>query len=391
MSTLLSSERVSQRLVSLDVFRGFTMAAMVLVNNGGDGDHVYTQLAHSYWNGCTFTDWIFPFFLWISGMSTTYAMAARRSRGATDGSLALQVLKRSALIFLVGVLLNGFPFGLFGASGFSLATWRIPGVLQRIAICYLVGSLLYLVMPSRKYWMVILGLFVAYWALMEWVPVPGTGAGLWERGRNFAAYVDQMVIGSHAYARTRPWDPEGIISTLPAIASFLFGIITGDYLRLSKASNEEKTSWFFLSGCVLLLASVILDMWIPINKRLWTPSYVLMTTGWAHLVFACSFFLIDVRGYKRRLTPFLVFGMNAIFIYAVSSMLESLLGAVTIAGTSPSGEATVLSLQAFLMHAVFFPLFASPYNASLAYAVAVVLLMYLMGYLMWRKKWFVKI
>jgi len=390
MSTLVPPARVSQRLVSLDVFRGFTMAAMVLVNNGGDGDHIYPQLAHAYWNGWTFTDWIFPFFLWISGMSTTYAVAARRGKGATTRELVLQVLRRSSLIFLVGVFLNGFPFGLTGDSGFALATWRIPGVLQRIAICYLVGSLLYLWMPSRRFWIVILALFISYWAFMEFFPVPGVGAGSWERGRNFAAYIDEMVIGSHAYARTRPWDPEGIISTLPAVASFLLGILAGDYLRLSKASSEEKTSWFFVTGCILLVTSVVLDMWIPINKRLWTPSYVLMMAGWAHLVFACTFFLIDVRGHRKGLIPFLVFGMNAIFIYAVSSLFESLVDAVSVTGAGTGGEGVRMSLRTWLMHTVFNPWF-SPYNASLAYACAVVLTMFLIGYLMWRKRWFVKI
>ncbi|HTX99989.1 MAG TPA: DUF5009 domain-containing protein [Bacteroidota bacterium] len=390
MSALVSSPKVSQRLMSLDVFRGFTMAAMVLVNNGGDGDHVYTQLAHSYWNGCTFTDWIFPFFLWISGMSTTYAMAARRARGASTTSLLMQVVRRSILIFAVGVFLNGFPFGLFGDTGFTLATWRIPGVLQRIAICYFIGSLLYLFMPSRRFWWVILGLFLAYFAMMEWIPVPGIGAGMWERGKNFAAYVDQLVIGPHVYARTRPWDPEGIISTIPAIASFLFGILAGDYLRHSKSGNEEKTSWFFVTGCILLVASLFLEMWIPINKRLWTPSYVLMTTGWAHLVFATSYFLIDVKSFKRYTTLFLVFGMNAIFIYAVSSMYESFVDAVRVSVSAGAGGVLLISLKQYLMQTCFTPFF-SPYNASLAYAVAVVLLMSIIGFFMWKMKWFVKI
>ncbi len=153
------------------------MAAMVLVNNGGDGDHVYPQLAHAYWNGWTFTDWIFPFFLWISGMSTTYAVAARRAKGATTRELVLQVLRRSALIFLVGLFLNGFPFGLIGDAGFALATWRIPGVLQRIALCYLVGSLLYLWMPSRRFWVVIVALFSPTGRSWSFSPCPASVQG----------------------------------------------------------------------------------------------------------------------------------------------------------------------------------------------------------------------
>jgi predicted acyltransferase len=390
MTTLVPDARGPQRLMSLDVFRGFTMAAMVLVNNGGDGSHVYPQLAHAYWSGWTFTDWIFPFFLWISGMSTTYAVAARRSRGATSRDILLQVVRRSAIIFLLGVFLNGFPFGLIGDSTFSFATWRIPGVLQRIAICYFIGSLLYLSMPSRRFWFIIVGLFVAYWALMEFVPVPGVGAGMWERGRNFAAYVDELVIGSHTYMRTRPWDPEGIISTLPAIGTFLLGILAGDYMRGSKASSEEKTSWLFVTGCVLLVASVILDMWIPINKRLWTPSYVLMMAGWAHLVFAFSYFLVDVKGYKSWTPPFLVFGMNAIFIYGVSSLLESLVDAMTVPVAGAAGAVAQISVKSWLMQNIFAPVL-SPYNASLAYAASFVLAMYVMGFVMWKRKWFVKI
>ena len=390
MSALVSEPRASQRLVSLDVFRGFTMAAMVLVNNGGDGNHLYPQLAHSYWHGWTFTDWIFPFFLWISGMSTTYAVAVRRSRGATTQDLVLQVLRRSALIFLIGVFLNGFPFGMIGDSAFSFATWRIPGVLQRIAICYLLGSLLYLWLPARRLWYVIAGLFLAYWLMMEFLPVPGVGAGSWERGRNFAAYIDEVVIGSHAYMRTRPWDPEGIISTLPALGTFLFGVLAGNFLRGAKSSAEEKTSWFFVSGCILLVASVVLDMWVPINKRLWTPSYAMMMAGWAHLVFASCYFLIDVKGIRKGTTPFLVFGMNAIFIYAVSSVLESLVDVVTVASVGPAGEATRISVKAMLMQHVFAPVL-SPYNASLAYALSFVFIMYLLGLILWKKKWFVKI
>lgn len=390
MNALVSDPKGSQRLMSLDVFRGFTMAAMVMVNNGGDGAHIYPQLAHAYWHGWTFTDWIFPFFLWISGMSTTYAVAARRSRGASSKDILMQVLRRSAIIFLIGVFLNGFPFGLIGSSTFSFATWRIPGVLQRIAICYLLGSLLYLSVPSRKFWMIILGLFVSYWALMQFVPVPGLGAGLWERGRNFAAYVDELVIGSHAYMRTKPWDPEGVLSTLPALGTFLFGVLVGDYMRGGKGSGEDKTSWLFVTGCALLVVSVVLDMWIPINKRLWTPSYVLMMAGWAHLVFAASYFLVDVKGYKRWTPPFLVFGMNAIFIYAVSSLLESLVDAVTVVAIGPEGAPAVLSFKGWLMLHVYTP-HLSPYNASLAYALSFVLVMYLMGLVMWKKKWFVKI
>lgn len=390
MASHESTGAVSQRLISLDAFRGFTMAGMILVNNGGDGAHTYPQLVHSYWNGCTFTDWIFPFFLWISGMSTTYAMAVRKSRGASNRDLVLQVLRRSALIFIVGVLLNGFPFGLLGNSAFSLATWRIPGVLQRIAVCYLIGSLFYMYMPSRRFWMVILGLFVSYWAMMQFIPVPDVGAGSWERGKNFAAYVDQLVIGSHAYFRTYPWDPEGIVSTLPAIATFLLGLLAGDYLRKASPGREEKTVWLFITGCVMLLASLVLDMWIPINKRLWTPSYVLMTAGWAHMMFAAFYFLIDVKAYKRWSTPVVMFGMNAIFIYALSSVMESLVQAVTLGVTGPAGSVEQVSLQNLSMRFWFFPLF-SPYNASLAYAVSFVLVTALVAFVMWRKKWFVKI
>jgi predicted acyltransferase len=245
-------------------------------------------------------------------------------------------------------------------------------------------------MPSRKFWIVIVGLFLSYWALMQFVSVPEIGVGLWERGKNFAAYVDALVIGSHAYARTRPWDPEGIISTLPAIATFLFGILAGDYLKYGRSSSEGKTSWLFVTGCVLLVISVVLEMWIPINKRLWTPSYVLMMAGWAHLLFACSYFLIDVKSYRKGTSFFLVFGMNAIFIYSVSSLLESLVDVVTVSVTGPTGAMTHISFKNYLMQSVFMPHF-SPYNASLAYAVSVVLVMYLIGLLMWRKKWFVKI
>lgn len=380
----------SNRLVSLDAFRGFTMAAMVLVNNGSDWGRAFPQLAHARWDGWTFTDLIFPFFLWISGMSTTYSVASRRSRGDTTRTIVLQILRRSVLIFLLGVFLNGFPFGLIGSEGFVLATLRIPGVLQRIALCYFFGSLLYLFLSPRWFWVVIAGLFLSYWGLMMLVPVPGLGAGMWEPGKNFAAFVDQQVFGSHMWGATRTWDPEGIVSTIPAIATFLLGILGGEYLRRSKHGNEEKTAWFFVTGGILLFVSVVLDMWIPINKNLWTPSYVLMMAGWAQVVFAFLFFLIDIKSYRKWATPLLCYGMNAIFIYALSSVLETLTYVVSVHGTLPDGTTTHLILKDALTQRIFSPYF-SPMNASLLFAIATDLFLFLIAWGMWKKMWFVKI
>ena len=305
----------TQRLVSLDAFRGATIAGMILVNDPGDWGNVYPQLRHAAWHGWTFTDWIFPFFLLIVGVAMTFSFARRVEEGADRMKLMGHVFRRSLIIFALGLFLAGFPFGLLFGHSFSLANLRIPGVLQRIAVCYLASSAIFLTTHVRGQVAWIVGLLAGYWAMIMLIPVPGYGAGFLEPTGNLCWYIDSNLLAGHTWsgAPAPGFDPEGILSTLPAIATTLFGVLTGHWLR-SERSKEEKTAWMFVSGNLLLLAGAILDMWLPINKNLWTSSYSVFMAGWALVCLAMFYWLIDVKGYTKWSKPFVIYGMNAITV-----------------------------------------------------------------------------
>lgn len=368
-----------ERLMSLDAFRGATIAGMMLVNNPGTWSAIYPQLEHAEWNGWTFTDWIFPFFLWIVGVAMTMSFAHRQERGDTKKQLLIQVVKRSLIIFGLGLFLAGFPF-------FNLSIIRIPGVLQRIAVCYFIAALIVLYtknIRTQVYWLV--GFLVSYWLMMKLIPVPEIGAGIMERGKNFSAYIDSMFLSGHMWGYTKTWDPEGIVSTLPAVATTLFGVMTGHYLR-SQHSKEEKTAWMFVAGNILLLLGATLDMWLPINKSIWTTSYSIFMAGWALVCFAMFYWIIDVKGYKRWAKPFIIFGMNAITVFVISGLVGRLYGSV-IKLNQPDGSE--ISLQGYIFRTFFLPL-ASPINASMIYAICFLLFLYLIAWIMWTRKWFLK-
>jgi Uncharacterized conserved protein len=368
------------RLVSLDAFRGATIAGMILVNNPGTWGSIYPQLEHSEWNGCTFTDWIFPFFLWIVGVAITMSFAHRQERGDTKKALLLQVVKRSLIIFGLGLFLAGFPY-------FNLSTIRIMGVLPRIAVCYFAASLVVLYTKSIRIqvcWLA--GLLISYWLMMKFISVPGIGAGVFEKGKNFSAYVDSLLLSGHMWSQTKTWDPEGIVSTLPAIATTIFGVLTGRYLR-SQHSKEEKTAWMFVAGNILLLIGATLDMWLPINKSIWTSSYSIFMAGWALVCFATFYWFIDVKGYPRWAKPFIIFGMNAISVYVLSESIGRLYGSVI---TLKQPDGAEISLQEYLFRTFFLPL-ASPVNASLIYALCFLLFLFFLAWIMWKRKWFLKV
>ncbi|HQM35694.1 MAG TPA: heparan-alpha-glucosaminide N-acetyltransferase domain-containing protein, partial [Candidatus Marinimicrobia bacterium] len=265
----------SKRIYSLDVFRGATIAAMILVNNAGSYDYVYPQLLHAEWHGWTFTDWIFPFFLFMVGMSMVFSFESRLKRGDTHQQILRHSLKRLLILFALGLFINGFPFGLIPGSQFSIATWRILGVLQRIGICYFFTSLIYLNVKPKGQWLWIGILLGIYWFALKVIPVPGYGAGVLEPEGNLAWFIDKTLLGKHtwAFAPVFGFDPEGILSTIPAIASTLLGVQAGRWLR-SERSQEEKTAGMFVAGNLCLLLGIIMNIWLPINKNLWTSSYV---------------------------------------------------------------------------------------------------------------------
>jgi len=366
------------RLESLDVFRGATIAAMMLVNNPGTWEAVYPPLRHAEWHGWTFTDLIFPFFLWIVGVAMTLSFAKRVARGESKSRLVLHALRRSAVIFALGLFLAGYPF-------FSLSTLRIPGVLQRIAVCYLIATLIFLYNGVR--WQIAwTAVFLAvYWVLMKLVPVPGYGAGNLDKVGNFAQYVDSLFLSGHMWAATKIWDPEGIVSTLPAVSTTLFGILTGHLLR-ARWSSEERTAWMFVSGNVLIVAGLALGMWLPINKNLWTSSFAVFMAGMALSTFAFCYWVVDVRGCRKWAKPFSIYGMNAIAVYVLAGVLARTLGLIKL--SSEGGNTITLKEWIFRM---FFAPLASPVNASLLYALCFVLVLYGMAWVMYRRRWFIKI
>jgi predicted acyltransferase len=380
-------DTTKQRLVSLDAFRGATIAGMILVNNPGTWSDIYPQLRHAVWNGWTFTDFIFPFFLWIVGVSMTLSFARRVEEGADKPKLLLHVLRRAAIIFGLGLFLNGFPFGLVPTHDFTWAHIRIPGVLQRIAVCYLIASTIFLYSGIRGQIAWIAGLLVSYWLVIKLVPVPGFGPGVLDMNGNLCWFIDSNLLAGHTW-RGSPvagFDPEGILSTIPAIGTALMGVLTGHLLR-SKLTREEKTAWMFVAGNFLLLLGAILDMWLPINKGLWTSSYVIFMAGWANVCLAMFYWLIDVKGYKAWSTPFVIYGMNAITVFVLSGLIAKSMGLVR--WVAEDGQK--MSLWSYIYQTVYVPL-ASPMNSSLLFAISFISMMFLVVWFMWKKRWFLKV
>ncbi|MFH1131572.1 MAG: DUF5009 domain-containing protein [Pseudomonadota bacterium] len=379
------------RLTSLDAFRGFTIAGMMLVNNPGTWADIYPQLRHAAWDGWTFTDWIFPFFLWIVGVAMTLSFAKRRERGDTPGKLLVGVVRRSIIIFGLGLFLAGFPFGLFGSS-FSFATIRIPGVLQRIAICYLLASMIYLWTGVRGQVTAVVLLLASYWAMVKLIPVPGYGAGGLQPVGNFVWYIDSILLKGHTwpFAPGPGGDPEGIISTIPAIATTLFGVLTGQYLRSSKHSREEQSCWMFVAGSILLLIGAWFDMFLPINKNLWTSSYSIFMAGWALVIFALFYFLIDAKDYKKWATPLVIYGMNAIFVFVLSGLFGRMITLLKFNVQLSDGTMADVTLKGLIYQNLFQPFF-TPILASLSYAIVWDLMLFFFAWLMWRKRWFLKV
>ena len=385
--------------MSLDVFRGATIASMMLVNNPGSWDAVYEQLDHAEWNGWTFTDVIFPFFLWIVGVAIPLSTAKRLERGETRTSLFLHVARRAAIIFCLGLFLAFFSFvtnGSYAKAGGTgpwfqeiAGTIRISGVLQRIAVCYLIASTIFLCAKLRGQIAWLVGLLAGYWWLMKCAPVSGHAAWTLAKEGNFSAYMDGIVLGKHTW-HSGPWDPEGTVSTLPAIATCLFGILTGQLLQL-KRSVEQKTAWLFVAGNALMFAGAFMNIWLPINKNLWTSSYSVFMAGLAMDVFAVCYWLVDVKAYQRWAKPFAIFGMNAITVF----MLSGILGRILLHARPADASATVMNWQSYLYESCFHaPLSAwglDPKLCSLTWAVTYMLGLYLVAYLMYRLKWVIKL
>ena len=366
-----------RRLVSLDAFRGLTIAAMLLVNNPGSWSHVHDPLRHAEWHGWTPTDLIFPFFLFIVGVSMTYSFRSRRRRGAGTAGLLRKSARRAVVLFLLGLLLHAFPW-----HAVDLSTLRIPGVLQRIAVAYLAASVIVLLTGLRAQVAATAVLLLGYWAVVTLVPVPGGSAGDLSPEGSLAAWVDRTLLGTeHLWSQSRTWDPEGILSTVPAIATVLLGVFTGRWLQ-SDRTDTTITGGLLAAGIGALALGLLWGQLFPINKNLWTSSYVVFTGGMALLLFGLLYWVIDVRERSRWATPFVVFGVNAIAAYFLSSLFAQVLDLVHL------GEG--LTLKAWAYRNVFAS-WAGPLNGSLAFAVAFVLLWLGLMWPLHRRKIYIKV
>ena len=373
-----------QRLLSLDFFRGLTVAAMILVNNPGSWGHIYSPLEHAEWNGCTPTDLVFPFFLFIVGVSIAYAMGSKKDDPTSHKKTLFKAFKRALVLFGLGLILSFFPrnFADFDLVN-ALQHIRIPGVLQRIGVVFFIASIIFLKLSTKNIYRTFILILFGYWLLMIFVPVPGVGYANLEKEANLGAWLDRSILTeAHLWKSAKTWDPEGILSTLPAIATGLFGVLVGIYLRRKDVEVGTKMAWLFSAGVAAVLLGLLWDLEFPINKALWTSSYVLYTGGLATIFLALSYWIIDANNYNRFTKPFVVYGVNAITVFFVSGLLPRLLNMIKI---KPDIGALTWFDQTF-----FTPYF-SPINASLAYAIFVVLFFYVILWLMYKKNIIIKV
>jgi len=372
----------AERLGSLDAFRGATIAAMILVNNAGDWDKTYAPLLHAEWNGWTPTDLVFPFFLFAVGVAIPYAFAGRLARSGGDLSpLHRQLVRRTAILFALGLFLSWFPF-----YSVDWPTARIPGVLQRIAAVYFVAGLAWLHLGARARTALMIALLAAYWLAMVLVPVPGHGAGDLSPNGNLAAWVDHLVLGRHTWKKAPGLgDPEGILSTVPAIASALIGLFAGDWLR-SPRTRQQKLRGLLLGGGAATAAGLALARWFPINKNLWTSTYVIFTGGMALLLLAAAYFLVDVKGRASWLRPFSIFGTNAIVAFFGSTLMAKI---ALLIRWPAAGNGTV-SLQQWLYRHLFAS-WLPDYVSSLAWALLFTAFWLGVTAVLYRRRIFLKI
>lgn len=483
----MPEETPQSRLISLDVFRGMTIAGMVLVNNPGTWSHIYDPLEHAAWHGLTPTDWIFPFFLFIVGAAIPIALSkykgeqARRSERSLRKRVYWKIVSRSAMIFALGLAMSVVPFFQFAATdapdalkiliwlamtagllflllrnfkvagaliglsiigiiamnlggynvvAYNFGTMRVPGVLQRIAVCYMVVSLIFLHTSWKQQLGIAVSLLLGYWFLMSNIPVPGCEiTTIDDKACNLAAYIDRVILGeNHIWRGGKVYDPEGILSTIPAIATTIAGVITGTWLTRRPTSqplafagrtkvqprqdadgealghessldlhtafiqpayaggSDRVVSGMFFFGVILLALGYIWNSYFPINKSLWTSSYVVVTSGIALLTLSCCYWLIDIKGYRKWAKPFEIFGVNALTLFVFSGIFARMIGAYKVTG--PDGQG--VAVQKWVYENIFLSI-AHPVDASLMYAITFILFWLFLMWLLYRKRIYVKV
>jgi len=380
----------SLRLLSLDVLRGVTICFMIMVNNNG-GSGSWWFMNHAEWNGLTPTDLVFPTFLFVVGISIVFSTESRLSRGESRARLARHTIQRAATIFLLGLVVNGFPY-------FHLEHYRVYGVLQRIAICYLIVGLFYLY--DRRPWTkaaLLAACLLGYWILVQWVPVPGAGmpgkdVPLLDKNENIVAWLDRQLMPGHLYEEwtthnTR--DPEGLLSDIPSLGTALIGLLAGLWLR-SQRTLRQKAQGLAIACVSCLALGYLWSLWLPLNKKMWTSSYVLVAAGYSLLVLTLSFAAVELLGWGKGksdwlVRPWLIFGSNAIVIYMFSELLPGILGMIRFSdGGHPSGP------EAWYSHHVLAGI-PNPGLAAFGYSVSYAAVCFLPAWILYRKKIFVKV
>ena len=383
------SGSINNRLISLDAFRGLTIMLMILVNNPGSWSSIYPPLKHADWHGCTPTDLVFPFFLFVVGVAIPLSLAKRKAAGDDKGPLVAHIIRRSLILFALGLLLSGFGhlFKLGPDYGVTdiVHSIRIPGVLQRIALCYLLASFLFLFCKVRYLGIVLAVCLFGYWALMTYVPVPGHGAGMIDgKDTHLAAYLDRTLLGTnHLWSQAKTWDPEGILSTMPAIATTLFGVFTGLWLKCS-ISNLQRFLLLLVAGVVLTAIGWYWGRYFPINKPIWTSSYAVYTAGFALFILGLCVFLFDFLKLEWIALPLRIYGVNALTVFVLSGLLGRLIIEIKVGADNP------VSLKTWIYENLFLS-WLTDNNASLAYAITWVLCWFVVLALMYRKNWIVKV
>jgi predicted acyltransferase len=422
---------IKERLISLDVFRGFTILLMTIVNNPGSWAHIYPPLEHANWNGCTPTDLVFPFFIFIMGTAIPFAMPNKQF----DSTVFNKIIVRSFRIICLGLFLNffsrielfdltgvplltlrliitiGIAYALLGNFNLKIKTYlvcviftlllflaytqidsfqevRLPGVLQRIGIVYFFTSILFLKTTQRTQLLVLCSILVVYWLLMGFVPVPGIGEANFEKGTNLAAWLDNLVLNGHLWAFSKTWDPEGILSTLPAIASGISGMYIGQILNLQipKIEIAKKTA---LISFILICVGLIWNIIFPINKSLWTSSYVLYTSGLATLCLTLLYFIIEISNYKKWTLFFIIWGVNPMIVFFFSGIIPRMLSSIKV--QNPENITEQINLHNYIYNYGIEPFFKNPLNASLIFAITYVLFWSLILWFFYKNKLIFKV
>jgi predicted acyltransferase len=376
------------RLFSLDVFRGITIAAMIIVNNPGSWQNVYPLLLHAEWNGCAPADLIFPFFLFILGSAMAFSIAnPGEKRQKYYPGVYRRIFQRTAALLALGMLLNIFPHlldCLLNSSLFDAGSIRLTGVLQRIGLAYFLASLAVVNVPFGRLWIIVIGTLAGYWLAIIIIPVPGFGSGLMLQESNLLFYIDRILLTpSHMY-KNGAFDPEGLLSTIPSTITVLSGYLFGKWIRTQPVKSVTSIM-ALLSGLACLLAGSFWGIAFPINKSMWTSSYVVFTSGWALLFMAACYEAIEVRGWRSLLRPFEIMGRNSIFLYVASGLTARAMLTIRFG----SGADTI-NIYTWLYKNLFVP-WAGTLNGSLVFALFFLFFWWIILYGMYRRRWFVKV